>query len=459
MDFTISAEKYKNQLLTQEEQKNIDSEEMLNRLAEQQKFDTGFEGYKVRFENQEDFLEGQQVLASDEALVQYYEKHDPKMLDGLKSKSFINIAGKKAEKKKLRRKYLDARSDEKVEEAEAKKMWDAEVKELHENGQWGQGARSFDNLEEAKEALKKKDTDEIVDCFQVMGKTPEQLEQIRKKVSNLGHLRRQQMKELAKKSITVDADLTGVDNELIKEKQTQYAKTKAKSADWESYRAIRSIQEYHKTHQPPDDTEERVAKYNETHEKKIREGDIERTATAFMKEVKYTIKDGKKIPATRQDEENLKWNKQFMDSLLSDNESDWDFRFKAMDDMIQDCWKACLPFLKKVQDGTFNYKKDGLDVVTHYRHARHLLCISGMSDARTGLFRSKYAERIDKDYLDELDARFLCLNNLFRAMDYRFIEKGIDVSTFEFHEQTMDYTPYVQGFCEQAKTYFPRCNI
>lgn len=462
MDFTLNAEKYKNQLLTQEEQKNITPDQMMDRLEEQQRFATGFEGYKVRFESQEDFAEGQQILVSDEALVQYYEKKDPSMLAGLRSKSSINVCGKKAEKKKLRRKYLDARSDVKVEEAEARKMWEADVKKLRDSGEWGLGARSYKNLEEAKEALKQQDTDEIIECFKILGKSEKELKKIRNRVSGLGYLRRQQLKKLANKS-ALDADLNGMDSELLKEKQTRYVKTKAETADWESYRMVRTIQEYRNNHQLPDDAQEKIDKYNKTHKPEIDNAYINRTLVGFMKEVKYTTENGKKVPATKQDEENLKWNNTFVDSLLSDNESDWEFRFKAMDDMIQECWQFSLPLLKKLRDGTFDYKKDMIDdVAIYYMHSRHQLLMSGWNakDKRSSLFHSKYAESIDQDYREELDARYNCMTLMYRAMDYRYAEKGIDATNFELKDLGSDNSAIANGIIETAKTMFlPKCNL
>ncbi len=459
MDFTINAQKYENQLLTKKEQETISPEKLLNRLKEQQVFQTGFEGYRVHFDTKEEFLEGQQVLASDDALVQYYEKNDPEMLQGLKSKSFINIAGKKAEKK-LRRKYVAARSEKEVELADAKKLRESEIARAKKDGRWGLGERPYPEVEDAVEGLKQKDTEAIIDCFKLMGKKPEELSEIRKKVSGLGYLRRQQLKKLASKSLPMDADLNGVDNEMVKEKQDKYAKSQAETATWESYRAVRDVAEYKKNRVMPEDAEQKRKKYNETHTtQQIGSEAYNRAASVFMREVKYTTKNGKKVPATEQDEKNLAWNNKFIDSLLSDKEEDWNFRFEEMERIMKSAWEECAPLLKKVQDGTFDYKKDSFGPILHSALSSQLLCISGTTSKRTRFFKSDYFNKLDPAYGEELEARFNAMASLMRVMDYKYVEIGIEPTTYTYKDQRMDYNAIVAAMLEEVKRPLPKCNL
>ncbi len=73
MDFTTHKDRYEEQLKSKEEQRNMDSEEILDYITNLQNYSTevGGEMYRVHFDSREEFLEGHQILHSDEALVDY----------------------------------------------------------------------------------------------------------------------------------------------------------------------------------------------------------------------------------------------------------------------------------------------------------------------------------------------------------------------------------------------------
>ena len=151
--FTLSKEQYEEQLKIQEEQQStISAEQMLDKLTQMDDFMTSFadQSYRVQYESREEFLEGQKVMSSDDALVQYYEKNDPKMLTGLKSKSFINIAGKKSEKKNLRKSFLEAHTDRYREIEGAKAFAQEDTLEQKKSGFHD----TFYNTKEVKYAMK-----------------------------------------------------------------------------------------------------------------------------------------------------------------------------------------------------------------------------------------------------------------------------------------------------------------
>ena len=62
--------------------------------------------YKVFLDSREHYAEVNNILNSDRSLERYYEKNNKGQLHELHSKSFINIPGKKAARKKLRENYL-----------------------------------------------------------------------------------------------------------------------------------------------------------------------------------------------------------------------------------------------------------------------------------------------------------------------------------------------------------------
>lgn len=76
INFQIDKNQYSERLKSVDEQQKMNPEEMLNNLSGMKNFAQEFDGnhYRLHFENKEEFAEGQQLLVSDDALVQYYEK-------------------------------------------------------------------------------------------------------------------------------------------------------------------------------------------------------------------------------------------------------------------------------------------------------------------------------------------------------------------------------------------------
>ena len=395
MQFTFNKNKYEEQLRIQEEQQStISAEQMLNKLTQMDDFMTTFadQSYRVQFESREEFLEGQKVMSSDDALVKYYEKNDPKMLSGLKSKSFINIAGKKSEKKKLRINFLEAHTD-RYREIEGAKAF-AQENNL-EQKKSGFVDTFYHDYNEAAQALKKKDTEEIMRYFHTQNKYAEELKELEEKVGKLNYTKRQQLLKMTRKMM-LDNDLAGVDTEEVRKAQDKYAKTRDPNVGWEGYRIYRAAQEFGKNHRAPDDTDKRVkaAKIHSTGEFK------ERTINNYMKEVKYTMKDGKKVPASKQDAENLQFNNKWVDSICSDNEDDWDFRFENMQKDFDQAWEKYSPYLKAFFDGKFDLEKTDVDMMEIYSTAKKFLCLSGVSseEARTNFFISKRFKSLPEEW-------------------------------------------------------------
>ena len=63
--------------------------------------------YKVRYSQEFTQEATRRILSDDQALEDYYAQYDPRKLDGLKSKFFLNFPGKKSERKRLRKEYID----------------------------------------------------------------------------------------------------------------------------------------------------------------------------------------------------------------------------------------------------------------------------------------------------------------------------------------------------------------
>ncbi len=425
--FTLSKNKYEEQLKIQEEQQStISAEQMLDKLTQMDDFMTSFadQSYRVQFESREEFLEGQKVMSSDDALVQYYEKNDPKMLTGLKSKSFINIAGKKSEKKKLRKSFLEAHTD-RYREIEGAKAFAKE--DTLEQKKSGFHDTFYNTVDEAAQALKKKETEEIMRYYYTQHKEMGELNALEEKVGKLNYTKRQQLLKMTRKMM-IDNDLAGVDTEEVKKAQDKYIKTRDPNVGWEGYRLYRSAREFDKNHSAPDDTDKRVkeAKIHSTGEFK------ERTINAFMKEVKYAMKDGKKVPASPQDAENLQFNKKWVDSICSDNEDDWDFRFESMQKDFDQAWAKYSPYIKDFFDGKFDLEKTDVDMMEIYSTAKKFLCFSGVSseEERTDFFKSKRFKSLPKEKQNEYDLKNDLMNNILFNFQYKASLKGLDFNGF-----------------------------
>ena len=424
MDFTTHKDRYEEQLKSKEEQQNMDSEQILDYITNLQNYSTevGGEMYRVHFDSREEFLEGHQILHSDEALVDYYEKHDKEALRGLKSKWKINIVGKKNEKKKLRKKYIKTHSEADVER-EALVQRKNEIIEKQKK----EGVVYEVTGEEIKEEMKNEEVQSIVSYFRLLNTPEDELVAITKQVSGLSHMKRQQLLKMINRK-HLDADLIGLDCEEVKEKQEKYAKTKCSRATWETFRLERAAREYDEDHELPDDAEElrEQATFHTGSEF------YERTAKAYMKEVKYTIKNGKKVPASRKYEENLAFNKQFIHSLLSDNEDDWAFRFKELEKNIDEIWNEYSKLLKDFFDGKFDFNKLDIDWMKLYSYGKKNLCMSGMANERTGFFRSKYCKSLPKERQQELEEKNEIMTSFLNLISLKVGDMGLSPSGFKY---------------------------
>ena len=241
-DYLLSKNEYEKKLKTREEIENSSPEQMFKHMDESpeffiQQFDNQI--YKVRFDNKEEFQESQQIMTSDEALISYYENKDPTMLDGLRSKSRINVVGKKSEKKKLRKKYLKSRSQDALD-AELIKEKRAELSKQRDYVY-------TDSEEEIREMIQKEDTEEIMSYYRNKDMYQDDLQAIQEKVEGLSMERRRQLKTLAGKAL-LDADQHGYDNPLCQRAQEEYAKKQYPFADSEGYRIVRAREEFFRTH-------------------------------------------------------------------------------------------------------------------------------------------------------------------------------------------------------------------
>ena len=432
LNFTLSKDRYREQIEESkklQEDSTFDSNKYLDRLSGEKDFLTHFEGerYRVNFETAEELEQSEKILTSDEELVQYYEKTDPQMLEGLKSKSSINIVGKKSEKKRLRKKYLDAHSDEMMEQTVAEQKF----KEVRAK-QKAEGYTEGTTVEAVKAKMKEEDIDAIMISYKLQNKSPKELKKIRKKISGLSYRRRQQLRNMTDKTI-IDADQSGLDSEAVKQAQDKYAKTRDPNGTWKGYRLYREAREFEKNHQVPEDTEEKLKESGLHNSGEF----LERTLNHFMKEVKYTEKDGKKVPASKEYEENLKYNQKFRDSLLSGNEDDWDFRFEEMEKILNDTWDSCSKYLRDLYDGKFNSDDPNINLIDIHDRGKKMLCLSGITghEERSNFFRSKYYKNLSKEKQEEYDAKNDALNGLLFLLQVGIYKDGLNSDSFKFAKE------------------------
>ncbi|MCR4797273.1 MAG: hypothetical protein K5853_02375 [Lachnospiraceae bacterium] len=399
-NYVMNKTTFENKLKTKEEIDKFNVDQTLAHVTEtptflMEKFDDQM--YKVRFDTKEEFQESQQILTSDEALIEYYKKKDPDMLEGLRSKSSINVVGKKAEKKKLRKKYLQSRSQQALQkalEAELIKEKRAELKKQ----------RDYvyeDTEEEIAEQIQKEDTEEIMRFYRNRDMYEDDLQAIQKKVEGLSMTNRRQLRNIARKEL-LDADQLGYDNRQCQKAQEEYAKKQYPFATYEGYRIVRDRQDFFKKHQLPDDAQERLAASKYKGRKEL----YARTTRPYMKEVNYKIVDGKKVPKTRQDERNLAYNNAWVDSVLTEDEELIEFRCQEQQKIIEDAWNFYEKDIKAFYKGEIDYKSAKLDVVKLLEVSSKMLCLSGVDFApKTKFFNSSYFKNLPKEKQEELDAK------------------------------------------------------
>ena len=395
-DYLLSKSEYEKKLKTREEIENSSPEQMFEHMDESpeffmQQFDN--QAYKVRFDNKEEFQESQQIMTSDEALISYYENKDPTMLEGLRSKSRINVVGKKSEKKRLRKKYLESRSQDALD-AELIKEKRAELSKQRDYVY-------TDSEEEIREMIKKEDTEEIMRYYRNKDMYQDDLQAIQEKVEGLSMERRRQLKTIAGKAL-LDADLQGYDNPLCQRAQEKYAKKQYLFADSEGYRIVRAREEFFRTHALPDDAQEKLAKSKYKGNKEL----YARTVGPYMKEVHYHIVGGKKVPKTREDERNLAYNNAWLDSVITDDPDLIEFRCQEMHKFLEDTWNFYEKDIKAFYKGETDYKSTNLDIVKLLEDSSKMLCLSGVDFApNTKFFLSDYFKKLPKEKQEELNAK------------------------------------------------------
>jgi hypothetical protein len=154
-----------------------------------------------------------------------------------------------------------------------------------------------------------------------------------------------------------------------------------------------------------------------------------------MKEVKLVTKDGKKVPASPEYEENMKYNQKFIDSLFSDDESKWDFRFSEMEKMLDKMWDDYKKIVKDIFDGKFDFNNTDIDLMTLYDNGRKHLCFSGLATERTSLFRSKYYKSLSEERQKELDVKNETLTMVLRLLELKIADKGINPTGYKFQSE------------------------
>ena len=445
--------------------------------------------YQVYFESKEEEKETEDVMASDEKLIEYYKEHDPKMLESYNSRWSINVVGKKKDKKALRKAHLKSRSVEGRKERRIK-----EYRDLMREGEKKERKKASDKPFEAdtltdeqiEEKIRDNDTADVVSYYKTYREmSADQLDLITKKTYFMAPEKRAQFARLvrAEKQSAVrdrmrkqnfqeykfwldefsgfneeekqgalsnylynmkdaeiinlknkvfedagiqkalDKDLTEGDSPEIMELQTKYAKLYDETYDYKTYRLLRMVRQTHENVKVPPEVHEKAKK-----KKNYDTGDINRTCSRFFKPVNYIEKDGKQIPATKEDEENLAFNQKWVESLLSDKEEDWDFRFETMVNIIEEAFEKNKDDMANFNADTFDYEK----VIQNFSYydglAGRILCISGINrrSEENALTHSKYWSKLPKERQKELDAKHEALATFCNAVKIGLAEKGID---------------------------------
>ncbi len=438
--YLLSKDTYERKLKTQDELDNLSTEQMFEHLNEtpvfMQKFDNQL--YRVQFENKEEFQESQKILTSDEALVKYYENKDPSMLEGLRSKSRINVVGKKAEKKNLRKKFLESRSQDALDDKLIAEKRAELKKEEH-------GFTYNYNEEEIREKIQQEDTEVIMRYYRNKDMYQDDLQKIQEKVEGMSMTRRRQLKKLADKSF-FNADQLGYDTKACREAQDEYAKKQNPNATYESYRAYRERLKYHSNHKLPDDA---IEKRDKTKQKGKGEF-YNRTATAYMKEVNYKIVDGKKVPKTYKDEKNLEYNNKWIDSLFTEDKELLEFRHREMRYMLEDIWDYYEKDIKAYLSGNLDYSK--IDRVKLPELSKKILCLDGFSDKSSSLYHSDYFTGLPEELQKELTAKGEILTPFLGVLRARCLNAiGLEEDGSKFLEYNLPVEDLAKAFDEGFK--------
>lgn len=466
----------KQQLSRLEQEKELTSGKMVENYINKMDYvsiTTNDVQYQVYFDSQEQEEETRSLLTSDQALEQYYERTNPEMLQGLRSKNFFNFPGKKAERKRLRTKHMESISiegqtkamiaeyrkkaglgddvdDEKVlkEKRDAETAMIAGYFETYEN--------SYDSNEvddimyktyqmdpvkrERYAKLIQKQKEKAVRGRAESGRFKElQLYAEKMKLTNdekesiernyLYQTKSNELSTMAEQILKnqeyrkfVDADLAGGDSEEVWEYQTKIAKIYNTDLDYHAYRKDRRLKSYLSRIDVPDFVKEEMNKEKGKYSK----GDIDRTCREFMKPVDYIMKDGKQVPATDQDAANLEYNCKWGKSLLSDKEEDWDFRFDEMVSHIDNTFAKRRKELEEIVDN-LDEEKFLSDMEQKRQECGRTLIMDGITHLKeqNSLEHSAYFHKLPEARQKELKQKSMILTYYSNIFKFVMAKNGV----------------------------------
>lgn len=459
--------------LSWKDQTKLDLEETRSFIAENDYSGVTFasQSYQVYFESREQEEETRELLESNDALERYYEKNDPKMLETLHQKAFYNFPGKKSERKRLRKLHLEKLGQQGRMESMAqdyrkkmglpedmnneevlKKKSEVDLAEVdefcrvYEEGQvphetieavrekvrgmdpvrqdhftklirkrrekeleQRKGSRYFKELELCVNTIEDAGTAEQIKN-DYLTKTPwEKLEDFR-----MQHIQGEKYQKL------LNADQEGNDSEQLKKLQTDIVKLTVSNGDYNTYRLKRTIDQDIDSKVIPEEMKQKLLK-------KYTDGDLNRTCRNFMKSVHYRTEGDKRIPATEEDQKNLEYNTRWCESLLSDKEEDWDFRFEKMTNMIDNIFRERREEIERC-DGTFDDKTLMENVIKNRTDSGKLLCISGITQMKdqNALTHSKYFQKLSPKRQEELNKKYDIISHYMLLQGYAFMKFGVN---------------------------------
>ena len=237
---------------------------------------------------------------------------------------------------------------------------------------------------------------------------------------------------------------TTEDTEEIRQKQDDYAKAFSTKNTYQSYRLL---QRYNKAHEDID-FPDAIKKDLEKSKPKYNIGDYNRTCQKFLKPVKYIEENGVKKCATKQDEENLKFNNDWAASLLSDNEKDWEFRFKYMEQSIDEMFDTVINKhgLENICDP--QYSADHLEELCIL--SDRTLILSGLNhlSEQNNFFKSAYFKSLTEERRNELSQKsdiLTTFSSIFTAhMQYlgADVDKGKLMEGERYQDRMKEYIDY-----------------
>ncbi len=233
---------------------------------------------------------------------------------------------------------------------------------------------------------------------------------------------------------------TTEDTEEIRQMQDDYAKAFSTKNTYQSFRLLKRNEKAHADIDLPDAVKAELKKPKP----KFSIGDFNRTCTKFLKPVKYTEANGVRKFATKQDEENYNFNKAWADSLLSDKEEDWTFRFEYMATSIDEMFDTLMTKHKLEDLCKPEYAAEHLEELSVL--ADQTLILSGLKHLaeKTNLFKSAYFKSLSEERRKELEQKsdvLTAFSGLFTAqMQYlgADIDKGKLMADEQYKEKMQE---------------------